>query len=155
MEKPKDEITNDFRKRFADQWNEDWTWAKDDRNVKETVDYNEMQVEESLKTHHDSYAADDFLVDFNSPGKNEDGPASPPMKQWGANSNMVETAVENGWSGVSQTYYGKVMLALAREKWLGIVKPDGTATTGLRKYFYFPVYGFGYNWTQSKRDSGA
>ncbi|MDA8140537.1 MAG: alpha/beta fold hydrolase [Desulfobacteraceae bacterium] len=51
---------------------------------------------------------------------------------------------ERGWAGVAWSFYGGILKALSAHQW-----PEP-----LNACFNFPVYAFGYNWTDSNRESG-
>jgi hypothetical protein len=64
---------------------------------------------------------------------------------------------DRGWGGVYWGSYGKFLDELQNHNWDMPVKPKGreVAEELVGKCFEFPVYAFGYNWTDTNYNSGA
>lgn len=65
---------------------------------------------------------------------------------------------DRGWGGVAWKYYGKLIMRLQNHDWNKPVKPSKdkdkrkSSLPGL--FFEYPVYAFGYNWTDDNDNSG-
>lgn len=142
--KPQDALGAAFAKReFSGWYAQEWSWAQKDENVTEQAYFDSSSSKNS--SGGSGYTLDDHILQFTSPEKVQesfDG-LSDNAKQM---SHEAQIALKNGWAGVAWSFYGEIICKIANNRW---------SEAGLRKYFYFPTYAFGYNWTQSNRTSGA
>ncbi len=115
-----------------------WNWARRDQRMTETERFYRLRTTASGKERYGLWQPErlpwergvDYITDEN-------------MGTYEHTVYESQLAAYNGWAGVAWSYYGKLLLRLAAEGW------DPFA-----KCFYFPVYAFGYNWTDSNEVSG-
>lgn len=69
------------------------------------------------------------------------------LRRYGLSPGQAETAVANGWGAVHWSSYGEFLQRVSTA--------PGHGWPSVDRFFTFPVYAVGYNWTASNRNSGA
>ena len=125
--------TDALRKKIVQDTSSYWDWARRDQTVSETARFDDLQTSGGNQGKYTKWKQP------LAPWEREANPSS--SDQLGTlqgNKWESQLAVFNGWAGVTWNFYGQVLLHLSNQTW-----------DQFNKCFYFPVYAFGYNWSDS------
>jgi hypothetical protein len=130
--------TDALRKKIVQDSSSYWDWARRDQRVSETARFDNLQMSGGNKGKYTRSQTPRL------PWEQEANPVTNESLGTLAGRNWEsELAVFNGWAGVTWDFYGQVLLHLSNQRW-----------EHFNKCFYFPVYAFGYNWSDSNEVSG-